>query len=163
VFRPDDVPFPKETLRLTPEGTPLKIGNEVGWVGFPGIASGQLCFFAGRVSAWLESERSYLINGVAVNGVSGGPTFFVVGPVVVIMGAVSAYRTNRATGEALPGLCEVTHVAQFHDVINTFKSLEEAKQQESPPSVPSPPEENAQANSQQRVGEDAQEATPLSI
>jgi hypothetical protein len=79
--------------------------------------------------------------------VSGGPTFFIVGPVVAIIGAVSAYRANRATGEALPGLCEVTHVAQFHDVINTFKSLEEAKQQESPPSVPSPPEEKLPTDS----------------
>ena len=147
VFKPDDIPFPKEPLRLTPEGMRFKIGNEVGWVGFPGIAPGQLCFFAGRVSAWLESERSYLIDGVAVNGVSGGPTFFHVGPALVIIGTVSAYRANRATGETLPGLCVVADATQFHEVIKQFKSLEEAKQQESPPSVPSPPEEKLQTGS----------------
>lgn len=142
VFDPQTLPLPDRPLELTPEGHYLKIGNPVGWVGFPVIAPIQLCFFGGRASAWLESDSTYLIDGVAVNGVSGGPAFSLAGPGMMVIGAISAYRANRATGEALPGLAVVTDVAQFHGVINSFKSLEAAKEQESTAAVPRPPEES---------------------
>jgi hypothetical protein len=83
----------------------LPIGAEVGWLGFPAIAQYTLCFFSGNVSAWQEWRNAYLIDGVAINGVSGGPVIYST-PTdgVQIVGCISAYRANRATGEALPGL-----------------------------------------------------------
>ena len=75
------------------------------------------------------------MDGVAINGVSGGPAFHVTGVEempVLIMGVVSAYVPNRATGETLPGLSVVRDVAQFHELAPTFASLDQAKSAESP-------------------------------
>jgi hypothetical protein len=70
VFAPGDIDLPDKILPLTPEGKLLKIGNEIGWVGFPAIAQDHLCFFSGRASAWVENRQAYLVDGVAINGVS---------------------------------------------------------------------------------------------
>ena len=81
------------------------------------------------------------MDGVAINGVSGGPAFHlttVENMPVIIMGVMSAYVPNRATGEVLPGLSVVRGVAQFHELLPTFESLDQAKSQESPPAVPAP-------------------------
>jgi hypothetical protein len=91
------------------------------------------------VSCWLSGQGAYLVDGVAINGVSGGPAFHVTGVEempVLIMGVVSAYVPNRATGETLPGLSVVRDVAQFHELAPTFASLDQAKSAESPPGPP---------------------------
>jgi hypothetical protein len=73
--------FEKEKLKLPddlPEllSGPLRIGVEVGWLGFPHIAPLlSPCFFCGNVSAHVAEKSSYLIDGVAIHGVSGGPVF----------------------------------------------------------------------------------------
>jgi hypothetical protein len=134
LFEKSTLPLPTETLSLAPDKMYLKTGNEIGWLGFPAISS-ELCFFGGRISAWLQNERAYLVDGVAINGVSGGPAFHITIGGILIMGVVSAYMPNRATGETLPGLGVIRDVSQFHELAPTFASLEEAKSEETPPSA----------------------------
>jgi len=130
---------PSSTLQLAKEGTHLKVGNEIGWLGFPAIPGAALCFFGGTTSAWLKEQSAYLVDGVAINGVSGGPAFYIKtkgGKHVVLIGLVSAYAPNRATGETLPGLSIIRDVSQFHDITRTFASFDQAKTEESPAELP---------------------------
>ena len=132
--------LPSQPFDLVPEGRYLKVGNEIGWLGFPAVASTDLCFFGGRISAWKEDVRAYLVDGVAINGVSGGPAFHTRDDGGLrLLGVVSAYIPNRATGDVLPGLAVVRDVTQFHKLMKDFKSLEEAKEEETPPVEPSKP------------------------
>src|SRR5207249_3693912 len=107
LFHRADLPLPPDPLPLAPKGMFLMVGNEIGWLGFPAIPAANLCFFAGTVSAFVENQSAYLVDGVAINGVSGGPAFHILDnetDPIVVMGVVSAYVPNRATGEVLPGL-----------------------------------------------------------
>ena len=84
-------------------------------------------FFAGIVSARQANRKAYLIDGVAINGVSGGPVFHYPNPdVVQVIGCVSAYHANRATGETLPGLLRAQDVSHFHEVTKWIRDLDEA-------------------------------------
>jgi hypothetical protein len=77
-------------------------GTEVGWVGFPGLVEPELCFFHGHVSGFLNEPPTYLIDGVAINGVSGGPVF---DDRCHLIGLVSAYLPNRVNKQTtLPGM-----------------------------------------------------------
>jgi hypothetical protein len=131
--------LPDEPLPLITSGNYLKVGNTIGWLGYPAISASNLCFFTGAVSAWIETNSAYLVDGVAINGVSGGPAFVLMGSAVTLMGVVSAYMPNRATGETLPGLGIVRDVAQLQDLIEPIKSLDEAKAEETAPAEPPPP------------------------
>lgn len=131
--------LPAEPLSMIPNGQYLRVGNALGWLGFPAISSANLCFFTGRVSAWVESNGAYLVDGVAINGVSGGPAFTILGESMFIMGVVSAYIPNRATGETLPGLGIVRDVVQLQSLIEPIRSLDEAKAEESESPEPPPP------------------------
>ena len=91
--------------------------------------------FSGRISAWIESDNAYLVDGVAINGVSGGPAFIVGN---MLIGVVSAYIPNRAMGEPLPGLAVVRGVNQYHDLAQEFETLDQAKAKEIPPTEPPP-------------------------
>ncbi|HXG07900.1 MAG TPA: serine protease [Nitrososphaera sp.] len=140
LFNRGDIPLPDKMLPLGPNKMVLKVGIEIGWLGFPAIAGADLCFFSGRVSSWVQAQEAYLVDGVAVNGVSGGPAFHLDRKLVILMGVVSAYAPNRATGETLPGLGVIRNVTQFHELAPTFESLDQAISQQTPPSVPpSPP------------------------
>lgn len=124
-----EIPYPEDELPITPKDAHFSLGKELGWVGFPALSPTDLCFFSGRVSSYRLSQDSYLVDGVAIHGVSGGPAFTADDePASWVAGVVSAYIPNRATGEALPGLVEVSGVERFHDIIQTFKSLEDAKE-----------------------------------
>jgi Trypsin-like peptidase domain len=136
VIEVGDLALPTETLPLGPEDMHLKVGNEIGWLGFPAVAASTLCFFSGRVSAW--TAESYLVDGVAINGVSGGPAFHLHDGGPILMGVMSAYIPNRATGETLPGLAVVRDVDQFHSLIKSLKSVDEAKEEEAPAAEPPP-------------------------
>jgi hypothetical protein len=175
LFNRGELPFPPEPLGLAPKGMFLKVGNEIGWLGFPAIPAASLCFFSGRVSAWLQSQSAYLVDGVAINGVSGGPAFHllpyeppaggerlvaVIGGdeppagdqrLVAVVGVVSAYVPNRATGEVLPGLSVVRDVSQFHELAPTFASLDQARQAE-PPAEPPQPKPEAERPGEGPVG-----------
>jgi len=122
--------LPTHPPRFVAPGKFKKIGVEVGWVGFP-WAFPNLCFFHGRVSSYLADDDLYLIDGVAINGVSGGPAFAgLSGDTPQVIGAVSAYRPNPVKGGHLPGLSCVQDVTAFHSHIATLKSLEEAMEKE---------------------------------
>jgi len=120
--------FPDQPLGLTADGTHVPIGEEICWTGFPALSPTNLCLFAGRISCWLEDERAYLADGVAINGVSGGPAFQVLQDGKVnIVGVVSAYMPNRATGEVLPGLCVLRDVKQLQRLVKDLSSFKSAK------------------------------------
>lgn len=133
----DVLPFPKESLPMIAESKRLKVGVEIAWVGYPAIAPSSLCFFSGRISSWVEDESLYFVDGVAINGVSGGPAF-TIDDEVKLIGLVSAYVPNRATGIVLPGLCVVRDVMPLYKTIKSLKSFEEAKSKEKTPDTPPP-------------------------
>jgi len=136
----DKLPLPDGLLPLIPQDKRVKVGVELGWMGFPAIAPNNLCFFTGVTSCWVEKEGFYFVDGVAINGVSGGPTLYIENDIDLhIIGIVSAYIPNRATGAVLPGLCVVRDVMPLYRTINDFKSFEEAKKKEITPEEPPPP------------------------
>jgi hypothetical protein len=140
LFNRGELPLPADPLPLVPKDMFLKVGSKIGWLGFPAIPTASLCFFSGDISAWVQALAAYLVDGVAINGVSGGPAFYIhdTDPPIAIIGVVSAYVPNRATGEVLPGLSVVRDVSQFHELAPTFASLDEAKEVEPSPDAPSP-------------------------
>ena len=118
--------LPSNSLPLLPASSSLEIASEVGWLGFPALAPSTLCFFQGSISARYQ-EHSYLIDGVAINGVSGGPVFLgTYEKGVQIVGTISAYFPNRASGDALPGLSVARDVTHFHNSIKHVQSVDEA-------------------------------------
>lgn len=133
------LPLPTEPLSIIAEDKHLKVGVELGWVGFPAIAQNHLCFFSGTVSSWVGDEGFYFVDGVAINGVSGGPAFCIKDNKIQLIGVVSAYVPNRATGATLPGLCVVRDVLPLYKMINGLKSLEDAKKSETTPGEQPPP------------------------
>jgi hypothetical protein len=129
LVRASELPFEVEPLGLIDPDHYIKVGVEVAWMGFPSVAYPELCFFRGCVSAYIEQTRSYLVDGVAINGVSGGPVFVSYdGETPEIIGTVSAYLPNR-TG-ATPGLLRAQDISAFHDNLQTLRSFEEAKERE---------------------------------
>jgi len=126
--------LPPKSMPLLPKGKFLKIGNEVAWLGFPQNATGNLCFFAGKVSSVLEKEQAYLLDGVIINGVSGGPVIasYYDGS-VNFFGVVSAYRPNLNLGSTLPGLGVATSITNFYAALEELDTL---KQFETPPAAP---------------------------
>lgn len=122
LFRRGKLDLPETTLPFISEEKHLKVGEEIGWVGFPAMSSSNLCFFTGRNSCWLGKSRTYLVDGVAINGVSGGPAF---SRKIKIIGSVSAYLPNRVG--ATPGLAMISDVDQYLSVIKKIKDWEEAK------------------------------------
>jgi hypothetical protein len=132
LFLKGDLQLPEIPIALSPMDHPGKvgIGVDVGWLGFPAIEPHTMCFFAGTVSAQQVYRKTYLIDGVAINGVSGGPVFHCPDlNTIRIIGCVSAYHANRATGEALPGLLRAQDVAHFRGVAEQIKSIDDANAQ----------------------------------
>ncbi len=124
---------------MTPDGMNIRVGVEVGWVGYPGVspARDRLCFFSGRISAWLEDKHAYLVDGVAISGVSGGPAFFVGSKgQPVLLGVMSAYLPNKTTGAPLPGLSLVQHIGQLEKVVKDLGELGEQPRARRPRSPP---------------------------
>lgn len=135
VFESGTIQPTEGDLAFVPEDKYLKVGNEVGWLGFPAITP-SLCFFSGRISAWRHDEKAYLIDGVAINGVSGGVVFALGVDEPRVVGVVSAYVPNRATGEVLPGLAVARDVSYLHQQATNFTSLDDARAAQS---IPEPP------------------------
>lgn len=136
IFDKNHLSLPDKPFDLTPEGKTLKNGIEIGWLGYPALPWQRLCFFSGRASAFVSSIDAYLVDGVAINGVSGGPAFVILGDRITLVGIVSAYIANRATGETLPGVSIVRNIAPFRDYIAKFASVDEAKEREQPAAPP---------------------------
>ena len=108
-----DLPMPKVPLLERGE-TPLAVGMEIGWLGFPRIADG-LCFFSGRISAIVDDDH-FLVDGTAIHGVSGGPAFCITQNGPRIVGSITAYLPNLVKEGPLPGLSFVTHAAAHCDI-----------------------------------------------
>jgi hypothetical protein len=98
----------QELLPLLPYDSVLARGADICWLGFPGIFEPELCFFHGHVSGYLNDPPTYLVDGVAVNGVSGGP---VLDNRAHVIGLVSAYIPNRVDqSTTLPGVMAVVPI-----------------------------------------------------
>ncbi len=101
----------EDCVPLFGTGTLLR-GAEVGWVGFPSVRKGELCFFHGHISGYSKEPAAYLVDGVAVGGCSGGPVFDRYGATV---GLVSAYLPDVRRGArervVLPGLSSIAPIA----------------------------------------------------
>ena len=133
LFSKGDIPAQTSLLSLMAEKKNLRQGVQMAWCGFPAVASSHLCFFTGHVSAYLSDSKSYLADGVAINGVSGGPAFALrKADKPYLIGVVSAYIPNRATGEALPGVCVIRSVTPYQPMLKAISSLDEAKKGEEP-------------------------------
>lgn len=128
LFVKGNLQLPELPIALLPVDQPCGIGLDLGWLGYPVIEPSTLCFFAGVVSARQEARKAYLVDGVSINGISGGPVFHCASPdsdEVQIVGCVSAYHVNRATGEALPGLIRAQDVSHFHVAAQHIRSIDE--------------------------------------
>jgi len=101
-------------------------GVEVGWFGFPGIKADKLCFFHGYVSTYLDSEGIYLVDGVSINGVSGGPLLVIENNIPIIAGVVSAYLPNLAMGQPLPGMSMFTSISPAVPILNAIRDMSSA-------------------------------------
>lgn len=136
-FKAEGLMKPEANLPLFPLDQRLLEGVEIGWLGYPGVAPRTLCFFHGHISAWLESDEAYLVDGVAINGVSGGPAFVQDDDgKTVIVGLVTEYRPNMARGNPLPGVSlirAINPLARHYDSIQ--KQFEAAKVQTIPKKV----------------------------
>lgn len=118
--------LPQVPIALLPAGSRCPVGSDVGWLGYPEIDSDQLCFFAGSVSARKDSINAYLIDGVAIGGVSGGPVFHGVDAAhIQIIGSTSAYFPNIRGGQALPGLMRAQDISHFQAAANTIQSMDQ--------------------------------------
>ncbi len=122
-----DLPKPRVSLASPEERQEVRIGMEVGWLGFPGLdgVSGQLCFFSGRISFVDESANHFLIDGTAVHGCSGGPVFCVMASGVRIIGALSGYipNANMPKGGYLPGLAAAVDVSNYKGLEKNLDQL----------------------------------------
>jgi hypothetical protein len=142
IFPKNDMPLKTDALKLIDSKTTLNQGVEIGWCGFPSVAPNDSCFFVGYVSCNVANQEYYLVDGVAINGVSGGPAFYIDAATneARICGVISAYIPNRATGEVLPGVCVVRSVEPYHETLMKLKSFDEAnekaKEQEIPKNLP---------------------------
>lgn len=144
IFPSSELQLPAGSVPLIPNDTVLPIGVEVGWLGFPAIEQFRCCFFSGNVSANDDSRKGYLIDGVAINGVSGGPVIYnTATDGAAIIGVMTEYRANRRGGEALPGLSFARDVSHFHAVINEAKDIDEAKEKAAKAPDQKPPQPNA--------------------
>jgi Trypsin-like peptidase domain len=118
--------LPEKPIPLLPTGYRLRVGVEVAWLGYPGIGADSLCFFRGAISAWEKDSPSYLIDGVAINGVSGGPVMHRLSDsdTIQIVGAITAYRPNRTCGATLPGLSIAQDLSHLHKIVAELKTIE---------------------------------------
>jgi hypothetical protein len=114
----------RQLAPIMPFHLKLARGAEVGWLGFPGFVDPELCFFHGHVSGYLNEPPTYLIDGVAINGVSGGPVF---DDRAHLIGLVSAYIPNRVDAQTtLPGLAAlmpINAIRQFMEQKMNARSL----------------------------------------
>lgn len=128
---PDDLNVPEKQIELLDPTKYIKEGVDIGWCGFPGLRSDKLCFFHGYISAYISQNEGYLVDGVAINGVSGGPVFYINyktnKPVVV--GVITAYMANRTMKDTLPGVSMIASVSPYAENIKFLNSLSEVKKE----------------------------------
>jgi len=121
-----DYQLPDDLIRLRPLDCILDIGSEVGWLGYPYLEQDKLCFFSGCISARNEEKKYYLIDGVSINGVSGGPVLSFAEEGTEIIGIICAYMANVDVGSNTPGLSIAQDVSHFHKVGDQIKTIDDA-------------------------------------
>lgn len=116
----------------------VKVGTEVGWLGFPALTtvSGRLCFFSGRISL-VDPAGRFLVDGTNVQGCSGGPAFCVTPEGPRIIGVVTHYFPNenfRGTkGERVglaPGLTGIADVTNYKSLEGALNQLPDNRGEE---------------------------------
>lgn len=112
--------FPDRPLPTANPGDSLPVGTAIAWCGYPNMVEGINCLFSGHISANVEENGDYLIDGVAIHGVSGGPAFVYDGGSVTIIGLLSQYLPNRETGESLPGLGVVRRINPLTEYLDEY-------------------------------------------
>ena len=81
------------------------------------------------MSSFIKQNDRYLIDGIAINGVSGGPVFTNDDEQVVV-GIISSYISNKVGGNTLPGLLVAQDISHFYDTLKTFDSFDDAIEKE---------------------------------
>ena len=124
--------LPDKIIKLIPKKSSVKIGTELGWLGFPAVPTPEggspCCFFVGNTSCVFHDSAVYYIDGVTINGVSGGPVVYrTLGDNIYIVGSISAYIVNRATGEPLPGLSVAHKITLLHEAKEMVRKFDESK------------------------------------
>jgi hypothetical protein len=127
--------LPPRCLPLWDSSTEIPIGTEVGWLGYPVLVDQtilQPSFFSGIISNVFPHLAQYAIDGVAINGVSGGPLFYKLDKMSPhVIGTISSYFTNRIKIEGgvedRPGMALSHSFSAFKSVIENLKTLEDAK------------------------------------
>lgn len=130
---------PRSDLRFSEEDKHYIEGVESGWLGFPSVFPMNSCFFHGHISSYIDEEELYLVDGVAINGVSGGPVFVIENGEPVVIGLVTEYRPNCSTGHVLPGMSVMRSInpliKYYSEELKKYKTaqLKEAKATEVKP------------------------------
>jgi hypothetical protein len=118
------IPDPPDLAR---RGQVLKLGCQIGWLGFPHFVwPPAACFFKGTISSWCESGSFYYVDGVAINGVSGGPAIAKAGNDWFVIGVVTAYVSNMLPGYATPGLSRVSNVFRLQETAAQLRTIDDA-------------------------------------
>lgn len=137
VARKENLKIPDVLIPLQEE-IPIPIGSRIGWLGYPSLIDKgiiQPSFFSGVISNIFPATDQYVIDGVSIHGVSGGPVFYLSedGSDSFIVGSISSYHVNRVpvgeNMESWPGLLISHNVSVFRPVIAHLKTLDEAKNQ----------------------------------
>jgi hypothetical protein len=110
--------------QIVGQGVTKNAGLEIGWCGFPSVATNELCFFHGFIST--PFHTGYLVDGVVIHGVSGGPAFYLQGRSPRICGVITQYLPNYATGQSLPGLGFISSVEPYQQTLSQLRSLDDA-------------------------------------
>ncbi|MGR9117679.1 MAG: hypothetical protein ACU85E_18225 [Gammaproteobacteria bacterium] len=109
----------------------ITIGSNIGWLGYPSLIDAginQPSFFSGVISnIFANPLNQYVIDGVSIHGISGGPVFYLTenGNNPFIIGSISSYHINRVpvdkNVESWPGLLISHNVSVFKPVIEHLK------------------------------------------
>ncbi|MDE2784145.1 MAG: hypothetical protein OXK77_14400 [Gemmatimonadota bacterium] len=132
--------LPRPTVPILDPANPeelsqVKVGTEVGWLGFPDLqtVAGRLCFFSGRISL-VDPAGRFLLDGTNVQGCSGGPAFCVTPDGPRIIGVVTDYFPNEnfrnTEGEPIglaPGLTAVADVTNYKSIEAALNRLPDHK------------------------------------
>jgi hypothetical protein len=124
--------LPSDCLPIWNFSGEIPIGTNVGWLGFPQVVDQGVLnpsFFSGNISNVFQHLKQYAIDGVAINGVSGGPLFCQSeADTPLVIGTISSYVPNTlATGgveKSLPGISVAHSFSSFKDVVVELKDME---------------------------------------
>ena len=140
--------LPRPTVPILDPASPeeveqVKVGTEVGWLGFPALrtVAERLCFFSGRISL-VDPAGRFLLDGTNVQGCSGGPAFCVTPDGPRIIGVVTDYFPNEnfrgAKGERVglaPGLTAIADVTNYKSIERALNQLPDNRGEEKTASI----------------------------